>query len=79
MTHFKQGLKIIVLPTIAHFEKGNFIIVVSSDKMGEGDDELGYLLMSNFIKAIKDLDRLPGKIVFYNKGVYYCNEEFTVY
>lgn len=54
---------------VSHFEKGNFIIVISSDKMGEGDDELGLLLMANFIKAIKDLDKLPQKIVLYNKGV----------
>jgi selenium metabolism protein YedF len=54
---------------IVHFERGNFIIVLSSDKMGEGDDELGHLLMNNFIKAIKDLDRLPQKLIFYNKGV----------
>jgi len=56
-------------PEITHFEKGNYIVVVTSDKMGEGDEELGHLLMSNFIKAIKDLDRLPQKMVFYNKGV----------
>jgi selenium metabolism protein YedF len=56
-------------PEIKHFEKGNYIIVVSSDKMGDGDEELGYLLISNFMKAIKDLDRLPDKMVFYNKGV----------
>ena len=52
-----------------HFEKGNFIVVVSSDKMGEGDNELGHLLMINYIKALKDLDKLPRKIVFYNNGV----------
>jgi selenium metabolism protein YedF len=56
-------------PEIAHFEKGNYIVVISSDKMGDGDDELGHLLLGNFIKALKDLDRLPVKIVFYNKGV----------
>lgn len=56
-------------PSITHFEKGNYIVVISSDKMGEGDEELGHLLMVNFIKAIKDLDKLPLKIVFYNKGV----------
>jgi selenium metabolism protein YedF len=56
-------------PSIAHFEKGNYIVVITSDKMGDGDEELGHLLMSNFIKAIKDLERLPQKIVFYNKGV----------
>lgn len=56
-------------PAVAHFEKGDFVVVISSDKMGEGDDELGRLLLSNFIKALKDLDKLPGKIIFYNKGV----------
>jgi len=55
--------------TIPHFQQGNYIVVISSDKMGEGDDELGYLLMINFIKALKDLDDLPKKIVFYNNGV----------
>ncbi len=54
---------------VPHFTKGDFIVVISSDKMGEGDDDLGHLLMGNFIKALKDLDNLPRKIVFYNKGV----------
>ena len=54
---------------VTHFEKGNYIIVVASDKMGEGDEVLGHLLMGNFIKAVKDLDRLPQKMVFYNNGV----------
>jgi selenium metabolism protein YedF len=54
---------------VSHFQKGDFVVVISSDKMGEGDDDLGHLLMSNFIKAVKDLEKLPQKIVFYNKGV----------
>ena len=37
--------------------------------MGEGDKDLGELLMFNFIIAIKDLDVLPSKIVFYNSGI----------
>jgi len=56
-------------PEIPHFTRGNFIIAFSSDKMGEGDDELGRLLIMNFIKAIHDLDILPSKMVFYNRGV----------
>ena len=56
-------------PSISHFEKGNYVVVISSDKMGEGDEELGHLLMANFIKALKDLDELPSKMVFYNNGV----------
>jgi len=55
--------------SISHFLKGDFIIVVASDKMGEGDDDLGHLLMNNFIKSLKDLDKLPQKMVFYNNGV----------
>jgi selenium metabolism protein YedF len=55
--------------SVFHFEKGDFVIVFTSDKMGEGDAELGQLLMANFIKALKDLDKLPMKMVFYNKGV----------
>lgn len=56
-------------PSVSHFEKGNFVVVIASDKMGDGDDQLGHLLMNNFIMALKDLDSLPQKIVFYNKGV----------
>ncbi len=54
---------------IAHFQKGNFIIALTSDKMGEGDEVLGKLLITNFIKALKDLEKLPQKMVFYNRGV----------
>lgn len=57
------------LKEIPHFSKGDFVIVFSSDRMGEGSDELGRLLIVNFIKAIKDLDILPEKLLFYNKGV----------
>ena len=54
---------------IPHFTKGNFIIAFTSDRMGEGDSDLGHLLIANFIKAVKDLDKLPAKMVFYNRGV----------
>jgi selenium metabolism protein YedF len=54
---------------IPHFTQGDFVIAVTSDKMGTGSDELGTMLMANFIKAIKDLEHLPAKIVFYNSGV----------
>ncbi len=63
-------------PSIAHFEKGNFIVAFTSDKMGDGDDELGKLLISNFIKALKDLNKLPESMVFYNKGVKLVSKDF---
>ncbi len=52
-----------------HFSKGDFVVAFTSDKMGEGDEELGHLLILNFVKAIKDLDVLPRTILFYNNGV----------
>lgn len=70
-----EGEEILSVPenyctdAIPHLSKGDFIIVFSSDKMGEGDEQLGGLLMNNFIKAIRDMDELPGKMVFYNSGV----------
>jgi selenium metabolism protein YedF len=66
-------------PEIPHFSKGDFIIVFNSDKMGEGAEELGKLLISNFIKAIKDLDVLPGKMVFYNNGIKLGSIDSPVY
>jgi selenium metabolism protein YedF len=64
---------------VPHFSKGNFIIAFTSDKMGEGDGELGRLLIINFIKAIKELDKLPEKMVFYNYGVKLGSVESPVF
>ena len=47
---------------------GETIVVVSSDKMGEGADELGHILMKSFIFAVTQLETLPAKMVFYNGG-----------
>lgn len=63
---------------IPHFSKGSYIVVFSSDKMGEGDDSLGRLLIGNFIRAIKELDLLPGKMVFYNSGVKLISDKSPV-
>ena len=58
--------------------KGNYIIALASDKMGDGDDEIGHLMMKNFIKTIKELDNLPRKIVIYSKGVTLVSKESPV-
>jgi selenium metabolism protein YedF len=54
---------------IPHLNQGDFVVAFSSERMGEGDDQLGSMLIMNFIKAIKDMDMLPSKMVFYNSGV----------
>ena len=42
--------------------------VISSDKMGRGNDELGKVLIKGCIFAITQLDELPKKMIFYNGG-----------
>lgn len=47
---------------------GSTIVVVSSDRMGSGNDELGRVLLKGFIFAVTQLDELPSKMLFYNGG-----------
>ncbi len=47
---------------------GDTIVVVSSDRMGSGNDELGKVLLKGFIFAVTQLDELPAKMLFYNGG-----------
>lgn len=44
------------------------VVVLSSDHMGEGNDQLGKTLMKGFIYALTELEQLPQKIVLYNGG-----------
>lgn len=46
----------------------NKVVVIASDKMGEGDDALGTLLMKSYIFALTQQDELPATILFYNGG-----------
>lgn len=48
--------------------KGNTVVVLASDKMGEGDEKLGHTLMKGFIYALTELDILPKTILLYNNG-----------
>ncbi len=48
---------------------GDFAVVISSEIMGEGDDELGRKLMKSFFIALSCLDIMPSSIMFYNSGV----------
>ena len=55
-------------PACAPDARSSTIVVVSSDRMGEGNDELGKVLMKSFIFAVTQLDQLPKTMLFYNGG-----------
>lgn len=47
---------------------GKTVAVISSDKMGSGDDVLGGALMKAFLYALSQQEKLPDTILFYNGG-----------
>ena len=47
---------------------GKTVAVLSSDKMGAGDDELGGALMKAFVYALSQQETLPDTILCYNGG-----------
>ena len=50
--------------------RDNTVVVISSDRMGEGEEELGKVLIKGYIYALTQLETLPKTILFYNKGAY---------
>ncbi len=49
--------------------KSNTVVVLSSNQMGNGSEELGQILMKGFIFALTELDELPSTVLLYNSGV----------
>ncbi|MCM0084058.1 sulfurtransferase-like selenium metabolism protein YedF [Geomonas sp. Red32] len=50
-------------------KEGPVVMLVGADRLGEGPEELGRLLMKNYIITLLDLDKLPDRIFFVNSGV----------
>lgn len=46
----------------------NVVVQITSDKMGEGDEQLGRQLMKAYVFALTQLEELPQTILFYNGG-----------
>lgn len=49
-------------------------MLITSDRLGNGADELGRLLMKNFIITLLDLERLPDRMLFVNSGALLTTE-----
>ena len=50
-------------------QQENPVILISTSLLGQGSDELGAMLMRNFIYTLTKRDDLPRAIVFMNSGV----------
>ncbi|MFK5925119.1 MAG: sulfurtransferase-like selenium metabolism protein YedF [Desulfuromusa sp.] len=48
---------------------GKTVIYCGSDRMGDGDDEFGRVLLRNFLTTLLEMDPLPDIILFVNSGI----------
>lgn len=54
---------------------GGKVVVLSSNKMGVGDDKLGQKLMKAFVFALTSQDDAPDKVICYNSGAFLTTED----
>jgi selenium metabolism protein YedF len=47
----------------------NFVLVFAKNRIGEGAEELGKMLVGGFLNTFKEMDRLPQKVIFLNSGI----------
>lgn len=54
---------------VPHSPKGNYVIALTSEFMGQGDEKLGKRLMTSFVNILTELDNMPSAVLCYNSGV----------
>lgn len=50
-------------------EENSIVIVITSDKFGQGEEELGKVLMKSYTYALTETTPLPKAVLFLNSGV----------
>jgi tRNA 2-thiouridine synthesizing protein A len=58
-------------------EPQSCVVVLASDRMGEGAPELGAILMRAFCQTLVQME-VPRKLLFYNRGVYLALDDSPV-
>jgi selenium metabolism protein YedF len=56
----------------------NYVVCIKSELMGEGDPELGTILMETFVDNLKLQEQLPTHVVLYNGGVKLAMKQSSV-
>jgi selenium metabolism protein YedF len=49
--------------------EGPLVMLIASDRVGRGDDELGGVLMRSFLHTLNEVEPLPDTMIFLNAGV----------
>lgn len=66
----KRHLKARKKQKLVHRTRTDTVVVIASDQMGEGAEELGKTLLKAFVFSLTQQDKLPKTILFYNGGAH---------
>jgi selenium metabolism protein YedF len=55
-------------------KSGETVMLIGSDRLGEGPEELGALLMKNFINTLVETAEMPDRMIFVNTAVLLTTE-----
>lgn len=50
-------------------QEGGAVVLITTDRLGTGDDRLGQILMKSFLNTLWDHEARPVKLLFINSGV----------
>lgn len=72
LTIYRDGVN---CPVAAEqLNSGTKVMLICSDRMGDGPEEFGRLLMKNFIITLLDMEELPRRMLFINSAVFLTTE-----
>jgi selenium metabolism protein YedF len=57
---------------------GNLVVAIGKNTMGQGNDELGAILIKAFIYSLTEMDTPPETLLFFNSGVTLTTQGSTV-
>lgn len=57
-------------PSVNGVKRSGSVLLVASDRLGDGPEELGKLLMKNLIISLLEVAEIPDRIFFLNRGIF---------
>ncbi len=51
-------------------KSNNYVVVFQRDRLGDGNDDLGKMLIKSFINTLADTTEKPSALVFLNSGIF---------
>jgi selenium metabolism protein YedF len=58
-------------------EKGDWTVAISCDRMGEGAEDLGRILIKSYVASLPQLENPPAVLILFNAGVLLAIEGAT--